>query len=347
MSALGSSGDYFFGRQLIWIGIGFAVFFCFSFIDWRFLQKSEVLIFLFLISILILAGTLFFGTSVRGASNWIKTRFFSIEPVDPLKLVLIFIWAKYFSRRHIEIANIKHIIISGFYMAVPVFLVFFQPDMGSALIIFLIWLGMVLVSGINKKHLFLLFFLAVLIFSISWFFVFRPYQKDRILTFLQPLRDIRGAGYNAVQSTIAVGSGQFFGRGIGYGSQSRLGFLPERQTDFIFAAFSEEWGLIGVFLIFSFYGILIWRVLKNAYLGQSNFEVLFGVGLAFFLTAHFLINVGMNIGLLPITGVNLPLMSYGGSNLVTTFAGLGILMGMRRYSRGSHPEDTTTEFLGM
>ena len=347
MRSLGNESDYFFSRQLIWIGISFIIFFAFSFIDWRFLRRSEILIFLFLLSIGILASLLIFGSTIRGANSWLKLHFFSIEPVDPIKLVLIFIWAKYFSRRHIEIANIKHIIISGIYMVIPTFLVFFQPDIGSALIVFLIWLGMIMVSGISKKHLFLIFLIIALVFSVSWFFVFKPYQKERIIAFLHPLKDIRGAGYNAVQSMIAVGSGQFLGKGIGYGSQSRLGFLPEHQTDFIFAAFSEEWGLIGVLLIFLFYGMVIWRILRNAYVGQSNFEVLFGIGLAIFLIAHFLINIGMNIGILPITGVNLPFMSYGGSNLITVFAGLGILMGMRRYARDSHPEDITTEFLGM
>jgi len=347
MRSLGNESDYFFSHQLIWIGVSLIIFFAFSFIDWRFLRRGEILISLFLLSIGILAALLIFGSSVRGAASWLRVYFFSIEPVDPIKIILIFIWAKYFSRRHIEIANIKHIIVSGIYMIIPAFLVFFQPDIGSALILFLIWLGMIMVSGISKKHLLLIFLLIIFVFSVSWLFVFKPYQKERIITFLHPLQDIRGAGYNAIQSTIAVGSGQFFGKGIGYGSQSRLGFLPEHQTDFIFAAFSEEWGLIGVLLIFLFYGIVIWRILRNAYVGQSNFEVLFGIGLAIFLVAHFLINIGMNIGILPITGVNLPFMSYGGSNLVTVFAGLGILMGMRRYARDSHPEDATVEFLGM
>ncbi len=146
---------------------------------------------------------------------------------------------------------------------------------------------------------------------------------------------------------IAVGSGQIFGKGIGFGTQSRLEFLPEHQTDFIFAAFAEEWGLVGVLFIFIFFGIVIWRILKNAFLGQGNFESLFGFGLAIFLMAHFIVNIGMNIGLLPITGTTLPFMSYGGSHMITVFAGLGVLMGMRRYARSAHREDATAEFLGM
>ncbi|MBI4692043.1 MAG: rod shape-determining protein RodA [Candidatus Terrybacteria bacterium] len=341
-----TGGDYFFTRQLIWVAISFAIFFIFSLVDWRFLRKSGFLIILFLLSITSLLALLVFGKVTRGAVSWFELHFFSIEPADPIKLVLILILAKYFSRRHIEIANIRHIIISGIYMSVFAGLVFFQPDFGSAVIIFLIWLGMILVSGINKKHLLAVFLIIALLFGISWFFVFKPYQKARIVTFLHPLKDIRGAGYNAMQSMIAVGSGQIFGKGIGYGSQSRLGYLPEHQTDFIFAAFAEEWGLIGVLFLFLFYGIVIWRILKNAFVAESNFETLFGMGLAVFIAAHFIIHVGMDIGLLPITGVNLAFMSYGGSNLVTVFAGLGMLMGMRRYSRQVHPEDATAEFLG-
>jgi rod shape determining protein RodA len=312
--------------------LAFVVFFAFGFIDWRFLKSGGLLIFLLILNLILLAFLLVFGTIIRGAASWINIMSFSINPADPIKLLLILILAKYFSRRHVEIAHVKHILISATYAIFPAVLVFLQPDFGSAIIISAIWLGMVLVSGISKKHLLLVFLTAVLIFSLGWFFVLRPYQKDRILTFLDPLRDPKGAGYNALQSVIAVGSGQILGKGIGYGTQSRLEFLPEHQTDFIFAAFAEEWGFIGISIIFIFFGIVIWRILKNAFNGKSNFERLFGIGLAIFLIVQSAIHIGMNIGLLPITGVPLPFMSYGGSNLLTVFAGLGILMAMRRYS---------------
>ncbi len=348
MKTLGVYGqnDYFFSRQIIWVLISFAVFFSFSFIDWRFLKKGEILILFYLAAVAVLFALFFIGHNIRGASSWISFSSFSVEPSDFVKLVLILILAKYFSRRHIEIAQIKHIIVSAVYVAIPAGLVFLQPDFGSALVISLIWIGMILVSGISKKHLLLVLLVVLIICSIFWFFVLKPYQKARILTFLNPLNDVRGAGYNAFQSMIAVGSGQISGRGIGFGTQSRLEFLPEHQTDFIFAAFAEEWGLIGALFVFIFFGIVIWRILKNAFLGQGNFECLFGIGLAIFLMAHFTIHIGMNLGLLPITGIGLPLMSYGGSHLVTVFAGLGILMGMRRYSRQAHRDDIKTEFLG-
>ena len=346
MRSLGGGNDYYFTRQLFWIGVSVFVFFVFSVIDWRFLRKSELLAAFFVMASFVLATLLLIGKSVKGASSWFNFGLFSVEPVDPLKIIIILILAKYFSRRHIEIANIRHIILPSLYVFIPAFLVFLQPDFGSSIIIFLIWLGMMLVSGINKKHLIVIFLIAITTLASAWLFAFKPYQKARILNFVDPTRDARGSGYNALQSMIAVGSGQFFGKGIGFGTQSRLEFLPEHQTDFIFAAFAEEWGFVGVLFIFVFYGILIWRVLKSASLGQSNFESLYGVGVAIFLMAHFFVNIGMNIGIMPITGTTLPFLSYGGTHMLTVFMALGILMGMRKYSRHIHPNDAETEFLG-
>ncbi|MEK7130920.1 MAG: rod shape-determining protein RodA [Patescibacteria group bacterium] len=346
MRSFGGESDYYFTRQLFWIGISVFVFFSFSLVDWRFLRKSELLAGFFVVASFFLAVLLLLGHSVKGASSWFDFGLFSVEPVDPLKIVIILILAKYFSRRHIEIANIRHIILPSLYVFIPTLLVFLQPDFGSSIIIFLIWLGMMLVSGINKKHLIIIFLIAVATLASAWLFAFKPYQKARVLTFLDPTRDVRGSGYNALQSMIAVGSGQFFGRGIGFGTQSRLEFLPEHQTDFIFAAFAEEWGFVGALFVFVFFGILIWRVLKIASLGQSNFESLYGVGVAIFLMAHFFVNIGMNIGIMPITGTTLPFLSYGGTHMLTVFMALGILMGMRRYSRHTHPDDAETEFLG-
>ena len=168
-----------------------------------------------------------------------------------------------------------------------------------------------------------------------WNFGFKQYQKDRILNFVHPLSDVRGTGYNIYQSTIAVGSGEVLGKGIGYGTQSRLKFLPEYQTDFIFAAFSEEWGLAGIIILFTLYGIIIWRIIKNAMNGATNFEILFGAGVAVFFIVHIAVNVGMNMHLLPVTGTPLPFMSYGGTHVAAEFLALGILMAMRRYSTSS------------
>ncbi|MEK7060180.1 MAG: rod shape-determining protein RodA [Patescibacteria group bacterium] len=337
----------FFDKQIIWIILAFVIFFVFSFIDFRFLRRTNVLVTLFLIFCGLLIILFIVGHIAKGAQSWFSFGVFSFQPSDMMKLILILILSKYFSRRHVEIRNIKHIFISGFYAFVPFVLVLLQPDFGSAMVIFLIWFGMVLVSGISKTHLFFVFLGGAVVFASLWIFALAPYQKDRIVNFINPLADIHASGYNASQSTIAVGSGQVFGKGLGFGTQSRLKFLPQPQSDFIFAAFAEEWGFVGSFFILLLYGLTIWRILHSASLGLSNFEMLFGMGIAIFFMSHILINIGMNLGLLPITGIPLPFMSYGGSHLVTEFAGLGILMNMRKYARSAHRDDMKNEFLGV
>jgi rod shape determining protein RodA len=288
------------------------------------------------------------GESVRGSQSWISFGGFTFQPADFMKLILILLLAKYFSRRHVQIGHIQHIIISSIYAVIPIILVLLQPDFGTALILFLIWLGMIMVSGVSKKHLFIVFLLAFVSFGVLWGFVFTDIQKGRIISFIRPLEDIQGAGYNAYQSTIAVGSGKFFGKGVGYGTQSRLEFLPEYQTDFIFAAFAEEWGFVGISILFFLFGILFWRILHIAFYGDTNFETLFGFGVAIMFMSHFLIHVGMNMGLLPVTGLPIPFLSYGGSHLVAEFTALGILMGMKRYSRAVHREIISTgEIVGI
>jgi len=337
----------FFGKQLIWVAVSFAVFFIFSFIDFRFLKQTKILVSLFLFFSGILLVLFILGHVSHGARSWLSLGGFSFEPADMMKLVLVLILAKYFSRRHVEIRSLKHIFISGFYALIPFILVLLQPDFGSAMIIFFIWLGMVLVSGISKTHLLLVFLGGAVLFGVMWIFVFAPYQRARIANFINPLTDIHGSGYNAYQSTIAVGSGELFGKGLGYGTQSRLKFLPEYQTDFVFAAFTEEWGFIGAVTILVLYALLLWRILYTASLGASNFEILFGLGVAIYLMSHIIVNIGMNVGLLPVTGIPLPFMSYGGSHLLTEFAALGILNSMRRYARPAHRDDMRNEFLGI
>jgi len=337
----------FFSHQLVWIGISFIVLFILSFVDFRFLKRSDVLIVLFLIFSGLLLLLFFFGHTANGAQSWFSFGGFSFQPSDMMKLIVILMLAKYFSRRHIEIHNFKHIFISGIYALIPFFLVFLQPDFGSAIIIFFIWFGMTLISGISKKHLLVVVGIVVVALAFLWGFVFEQYQKDRVINFVQPLSNIHGSGYNVYQSTIAVGSGQILGKGVGFGTQSRLKFLPEYQTDFIFAAFSEEWGFVGVIILFILFGLIIWRILHMALLGTTNFEILFGIGIAIYFMSHLIINIGMNLGIMPVTGIPLPFMSYGGSHLLTEFIGLGILMGMSRYGRVAHRDDMHNEFLGI
>jgi rod shape determining protein RodA len=336
-----------FHTQVIWVGLSFFAFFVLSFFDFRFLKRTDILVIIFLCFSVLLGALFVAGHVAKGAQSWFSFGGFSFQPSDMMKLVVILMLAKYFSRRHVEIRNIKHLFVSGLYAFIPFLLVFLQPDFGSAMIIFFIWFGMAMVSGISFKHMAIVLGAGLAAVLIMWMFVFQQYQKDRILNFFNPLADIRGSGYNVYQSVIAVGSGQITGKGVGFGTQSRLNFLPEYHTDFIFAAFAEEWGFVGVLLLFTLIGLIIWRILHNAVRGASNFEMLFGMGLAIYFMSHFIINIGMNIGLAPVTGITLPFISYGGSHLLTEFIGLGILMGMRKYGRVAHKDDMRNEFLGI
>jgi len=315
--------------------------------DIEFFKRTSVLVALFCLICGTLAFLLIIGTATKGAVSWFNFQNFSVQPSDPAKIVIILILAKYFSKRHIEIAHIKHIIISGLYALILFALIVLQGDFGSAIIIFFIWLGMIMVSGVSKKHLAFVCLIGVVSSIFLWVFVFQDYQKARIVNFLHPLADIRGSGYNAYQSTIAVGSGEIFGKGVGYGTQSRLQFLPEHQTDFVFAAFSEEWGFVGVFILFSLFGVVFWRILINAAYGATNFEVLYGLGYTIFLMSHFVVHIGMNIGLLPITGITIPFLSYGGSHLLTVFLGLGFLMSMRSYNKIVIKDNLSNDFSGI
>ncbi|MBV9349214.1 MAG: rod shape-determining protein RodA [Patescibacteria group bacterium] len=318
-------------HQLIWLSLGIILFFFLSGIDFHFLRRTGVVVAIYAFSVLFLLLLFVIGSKFNGARGWFNVGAFAIQPVDIAELSLILVLAKYFSRRHIEIAHFRHIIVSGAYMFFVFVLLFLQPDFGSAVIIAFLWVAVVLIAGIPLRRLALLIGLGAAAAALLWVFAFAPYQKARILTFLHPLADISGAGYNAFQSTVAVGSGGIFGKGIGYGTQSRLQFLPEHETDFIFASFAEEWGLIGTLILFSIYGVLLYRLIQNGRQGATNFEVLFALGAAALFLIHAIINIGMNVGLLPVTGVTLPFMSYGGSHIVTSYAMLGIVNAMRKY----------------
>lgn len=335
MRSFAGEADSFFERQAIWIAISCAAFLLASMPEYGLLRRRGVVIALYVAVATSLLLVTFFGPEVKGAQSRFDIGFFSVQPLDPAKLVLIIVLAKYFAKRHVEIGHIRHIFVSGAYAGLFAALVFLQPDLGGVITLGSIWLGMVLVAGISWRHLAALVIAGGLCAGALWQFALADYQKARILTFIHPLADVRGAGYNAYQATVAVGSGEWIGRGIGEGSQSKLRFLPEYQTDFIVAAFAEEWGFVGVALMFGLYGIVMARTLRLASHGTDNFVTLFGAGLCVMLVSNFTVHVGMNFGLLPVTGTTVPFMSYGGSHLLVEFLGIGMLMGMTRRGRVS------------
>jgi len=329
--SIGSSGsDSFFKKQLLFVVFGFIVMIGLSFFDYRVLKNHTVaLIILYIISLALLAAVLAVGQKVRGTLSWFKLGFFNFQPVELMKLVIVLILAKYFSFRHIEMYRIRHIVISGFYVFLPIILIYFQPDFGSVLVLLGLWMGMMLIAGIKIRHLLILGLIAVLIITCSWFWLLRDYHKNRIMTFINPQIDPYGHGYNIAQSLIAIGSGGLFGHGINQASQSQLNFLPEQQTDFIFATFAEEWGLAGIILILFLFSVLFWRMVRIALKSSNNFCRLYISGLIIIIFIQLIINIGMNMAILPVIGLNLPFLSYGGSSLLIIMIGLGLLQSMK------------------
>ena len=339
--------DSYFWKQSIWIGISLVAFLVASRFEYRFLKQTRTVMVIYVALLCILTLLFVLGHVSKGAESWFRLGGIAFQPSDLMKLGLIIVLAKYFSRRHAYIANIRHIIVSGVYALIPFVLVVLQPDFGSAMVLFFIWFGLVLVSGISMKHVLAVFLMGVVIFSLAWKFAFKSYQKARIINFMNPLQDIRGTGYNAYQSTIAVGSGGLLGKGVGFGTQSRLNFLPEHKTDFIFAAYAEEWGFIGSVLLLIFFLIIFFKLAMYALVADSTFEALFTYGVFIWIMTHVLINIGMNIGIMPVTGIPLPFMSYGGSHLLAECLALGMAAGMRRYARSGHKYQMRNEFLGL
>jgi len=346
MTSFAGSSDVFY-RQLLWVCVGLVLMIVLSQMDMRFLRDSRYILIAYICALALLGLVLVAGKEVKGSQSWFDIGgVFSFQPTDVVKLCVVLALAKYLSRRHIEIARLKHLIISAVYVVFPIGLIMLQPDFGSAMIFSALWLGMALVSGISRKHILIVLGVAVVGFALAWVTFFKPYQKARIITFVNPTADIRGSGYNAYQSMIAVGSGKLFGKGLGYGTQSRLSYLPEYETDFIFAAFSEEWGFAGAVVIIISFAVLLWRIIFHAMRAASNFEALFCIGIAILLAGHCIINIGMNLGVMPVAGLPLPFMSYGGSHILGEFIALGIVFSMVRYERAIHPDDVHNEFLG-
>ena len=332
----GNQTSNFFVKQFIFIVFGLIIMFALSFFDCRiFRTQPAILIVLYIILLLLLIFVLILGKQIRGTFSWFRFGEIGFEPVELAKIVIILILAKFFSGRHVEMFRIRHIIASAVYLFIPVGLVLLQPDLGSTLILVLIWLGIVILSGIKPRHLLIVLFSGLILASLAWVFVLKPYQHARILTFLNPAKDPLGYSYNLIQSKIAIGSGSFWGKGLGHGTQGQLNFLPEKQSDFTFAVFAEEWGFLGVLFLFVIYLLFFWRLIKIISNCTNNFFRLFVAGFAIMVFVQIFINVGMNLGLLPIAGISLPFISYGGSNLLVNFIALGIIQNIAVQTKSS------------
>ncbi len=315
-----------FKKQIIFAVIGFVSLFLFCLIDSRIIYDYSS--FIFGLAAFLLLAVLFFGKTISGTTGWFVFFGYNFQPVELAKAALIIFLAWYLSNRFGPLNDLKSFLISGLPSGLFFILVILQPDFGSAMILFLIWLLMIIFAKVNKKYLLVLGLILIIIFSLSWSVLFKDYQKDRILIFLNPQNDPYDRGYNVRQAIIAIGAGEFFGRGLGFGSQSQLKFIPASQTDFIFAVISEELGFLGVFLVLFFWTIIFWRLMKAAKSTKDGFSFFFIMGVSALLFSHLMINIGMNIGILPVTGISLPFLSYGGSFLLLCMSLIGIVEGI-------------------
>jgi rod shape determining protein RodA len=287
----------------------------------------------YVVLIVLLLFVLFFGRSIRGSARWIDLGFFQLQPAEFAKVIVVIGLSRWFYLFRGEINSWKNVLLTIILAGIPAGLVLVEPDLGSSMVIMAVWFGILLVSSISKRRLLVLILCGMLAVAGVWQFVLHDYQRVRLETFLDPNLDPRGRGYNVRQAIIAVGSGEAFGRGLGKGLQSQLKFLPERQTDFIFATAAEEIGFLGSALMVLLYALLMWRMLMVAARARDELGRYLAYGIFFFFFFQVTINIAMNLGLAPVTGIPLPLLSYGGSSLLVTFLALGIVHNISWQSR--------------
>lgn len=320
-----------FKKQLIFFALSFGIFFFLSNLDWRIFSKHFV-IFLYFLTLILLALVLVVGSRIKGSAGWFNFGIFHFQPSELAKIILILILAKFLASKHKELWQIRNLFNTAVFVSLPVFLLILQPDLGGALVLLSLWFFMILIAGIRLNQVILLISLFLVFSIFLWNFALKDYQRNRIINFLNPSIDPLGIGYNREQALIAIGSGRIFGKGLGWGTQTHLRFLPLAKTDFIFAALAEELGLVGVILLLSSFLVFIYRLVYWANVFEDNFSKLFTIGFAFKILIESFINIGMNVGLLPIIGIALPFVSLGGSHLLVDFFALGIIA-----SRIKHP----------
>ena len=335
-----AGGTDYFTRQAVAVGLGLAILLFVATLDYKHIERYST--FIYFLTLAVLLTVLLFGVTVRGTAGWLSFGFFQVQPVELAKVTLIIFLASFISKKRSELGEWTRLIVSLFLTAAIIFLVLKQPDLGSSLVLMAIWGGMILASGIRMKQVIVLGTLAILLVTVGWM-TLDQYQVDRIETFLNPELDPQGSGYNVLQAIVAVGSGGVTGKGLGNGSQSQLNFLPEKQTDFIFAVVAEELGLVGAILTIGIYAGMLYRIKRIGETARDNFGYLVAVGVFIMLFVQLLINLGMNVGLLPVTGIPAPLLSYGGSSLLSFFIALGLLQSIYQRKKGSMDYRITLE----
>lgn len=319
-------------QQSVFALLGLGLVAVFGVTDYRvFRRTAGVLYFAMVISLL---AVKFIGSSALGAQRWIDLGIFQFQPSEFSKIVMVIVLAKIFADNQKDISSRRTFLRSVAYTAVPILLVASQPDLGTAMVIGATWLGMAIAAGVPKRFFAATFGAMAAAFPIMWLFVFRDYQKNRVLTFINPANDPLGAGYNVKQAQIAVGSGGLWGRALGQGTQSQLNFLPVQHTDFIFAVLAEELGFVGALFLLALLGVVAFRALQIARGAKDFFGYMLAIGIMTIIVFQTMINVGMNIGIMPVTGIPLPFVSYGGTSILMILFAVGILQSVATRKEG-------------
>jgi len=324
-------------RQIFWIILGLIFFVLLSNFNYR--RFWDLTYFLYAVLVFLLLLVFILGIVRLGAQRWIRFGWFNFQPSELAKLCMVIFLARYFSTKSVDNVELqvpkfgifRAFIIPFIFVAVPVGLIIEQPDLGTGMIIVFLFIALMYLGGVKMKFFYMLLATAIISIPVFWNYL-RDYQKNRLIVFLNPNIDPLGAGYTVIQSRIAIGSGGLFGKGWLSGTQGQLHFLPEAHTDFIFASFAEEWGLFGAMVLLFLYFLLIREGIKIALSTKDQFGRLLAYGICLMLGVQIIINVSMNLGLAPVVGIPLPLMSYGGSSILITFISLGVLVniGKRR-----------------
>ena len=322
-----------FIQQLVWLTLGWSIFFVLTFLDYAWINKLVWLA--YFINVGALVYTDLKGKVVLGGQRWIDLHFFRYQPSETMKLCLILILARLLvnSKTYGKGMGLRELAFPALLVLLPFGLTVKQPDLGTAMMLFFIGGSMLFFVKIRKSIIAFLVVVGLIALPVAWKFGLKDYQRNRVLTFISPDLDPQGKGYNSIQSKIAVGSGKFLGKGFKMGTQSQLEFLPERHTDFIYSVLSEEWGFVGSMLVLITFAFLFKICFEIALQARDKYGALIVVGVTAYVFWHMFVNVGMVMGLLPIVGVPLPLLSYGGSGMLTTMAGLGLVSSVayRRY----------------
>jgi len=309
-------------RQILYVIVGFGLLWVFAHLDYSLLKSYSRVIYIVMVGLLLVVEI--FGATRLGATRWINLGFFQFQPSEFAKLALTIVLAKFFSQNYDHTDKLKYLFYSVIYLLPPLALVVLQPDLGTGMVLIAIWLVMALLSRIKKRYFIIL--AAVIIVAIPVVYPhLAPYQRQRISTFVDPTANPSGTGYNVNQAIIAVGSGGIFGQGLSSGSQSQGNFLPSQHTDFIFAVLSEKLGFLGALVCIALYCVLVIRALWIAKNSSDRFGTFLAAGIATMFAFHVVINIGMNIGILPVTGIPLPLISAGGTSVLISLTSVGIL----------------------